>query len=226
MSSRLVVLATALCLTATAAFAQSATAPTLKLQLSRFAKGPSGVTATATFGTGADGKPRILTATKVSLPKGSVFNTKAVARCTATQDQINASQGGAADVCPPGAEIGSATAEAFIGDNPTPIEFAGSIWNYASGPLVELDIGDTPAYYISSTIKANAVTFDLSNAESLNARATKVTLKIDNAGRKRKPWLRTPLTCPKGRWKASELNTYSGGITATAKTTVPCKKTK
>ena len=53
-----------------------------------------------------------------------------------------------------------------------------------------------------------------------------MALKIDNAGSKKKPWLRTPLTCPKGKWTASEIDTYSGGVTATAKTTVPCKKTK
>jgi hypothetical protein len=64
----------------------------------------------ATFGTGADGKPRILTATKVSLPKGSVFNMAVVKRCTATQDQINAA-GGLENACPPAAEIGTATAE-------------------------------------------------------------------------------------------------------------------
>jgi len=223
MSSRsLAVLA--LAVFAPAAFAQSATAPTIKLKLSRFAKGATGVTATATFGTGDDGKPRILTATKVTLPKGSVFNMAAVKRCSATQDQINAA-GGLENACPPAAEIGTATAEAYIGDNPTPFEFSGPIFNYVGGPLVELDLNDVPAYYISSTIKANAVTFDLSNAESLNARATKVNLKIDNAGTKRKPWLRTPKTCPKGKWAASETNTYTGGVTQTAKTTVPCKKT-
>lgn len=224
MSSRFLV-ALALAVVAPAAFAQSATAPTIKLKLSRFAKGASGVTVTATFGTGADGKPRILTATKVSLPKGSVFDIAAVKRCTATQDQINAA-GGLENACPPAAEIGTATAEAFIGDNPTAFEFSGPVFNYTGGPLVELDLNDVPAYYISSTIKGNAVTFDLSNAESLNARATKVTLKIDNAGSKRKPWLRMPKTCPKGKWSASELDTYSGGVTQTAKTTVPCKRTK
>jgi len=225
MSSRFLALAAAVALPASAALAQSAQAPTLKLKLSRFAKGNSGVTIDANFGTGADGKARILTATKMSLPKGSVFNTKAVARCAATQDQINAA-GGASKACPPASEIGSATAEAIIGDGTTPTEFSGSIWNYASGPLVELDIGDTPAYYISSTIKANSVLFDLSNAPSLNAHATKVTVKIDNAGTRKKPFLRTPKTCPKGKWSASGLDTFSDGTTATVKTTVPCKRTK
>ena len=90
----------------------------------------------------------------------------------------------------------------------------------------ELDIGDTPAYYISSTIKANSVLFDLSNAPSLNAHATQVALKIDSAGTPSKPFLRTPRACPKGKWTASELDTFSDGTTATAKTTLPCKRTK
>ena len=122
-------------------------------------------------------------------------------------------------------EIGSATAEAIIGD-PTaaPTEFGGSVWNSAAGPLVELDLGDTPAYYITSKIKANTVLFDLSNAQSLNAHATKVSLKIDNAGTRKKPFLRMPSTCPKGKWTASELDTFSDGTTATAKTTVTCKR--
>jgi hypothetical protein len=225
MSSRLLAVIAALSLPA-AAFAQTAQAPTMKLKLSRFAKGNSGMQLDATFGTGADGNPRILTETKLSLPRGTVFNTKAIARCTATQEQISAAPGGAADVCPPGSEIGSASAEAYIGDGATPVEFSGPIWNLATGMLVELDIGDTPAYYISSTITHNTIDYDLSSAESLNARATKVTLKVDNAGTRKKPYLRMPLTCPKGKWTASELNTYSGGVTATAKTTVLCEKTK
>jgi hypothetical protein len=224
MSSRFLALAATLALPAATAFAQSAQAPTIKLKLSRFAKGASGMQLDATFGTGADGKPRILTAAKLSLPKGSVFNTKAVARCTATQDQINAAAG-AENACPPGAEIGSATAQAYIGDAPDPVDFSGSVWNYSGSMLVELTIGDTPAYYISSAIKANTVDFDLSNAEALNARATRVTLKIDNAGSKRKPYLRMPATCPKGKWAVRETNTFSGGVTETAKTTTTCKRT-
>jgi hypothetical protein len=225
MSRRFAALAAALSLTATVAFAQTAQAPTMTLKLSRFAKGASGMTLNATFGLGADGKPRILTDTKLVLPKGTAINTKAIARCAATADQLNAA-GGAEGACPPGAEIGTATAEAFIGDGPNPIEFTGSIWNYAGSMLVQLTIGDTPAYYITGTIKANTVDYALSTAESLNARATKVTLKLDNAGTKKKPYLRMPLACPKGKWTASGVDTYSGGVKATAKTTVPCKKTK
>ena len=225
MSSRLLALAAALALPATAAFAQSAQAPTVKLKLSRFAKGASGLQLDATFGTGADGRPRILTDTKLALPKGTTFNTKAIARCTATADQLSAA-GGAENVCPPGAEIGTATTEAFVGDNPNPIEFTGSVWNYATSMLVELDLNDAPAYYITGTIKANTVDYSLGTAEQLNARATKVTLKVDNAGTKRKPYLRMPLSCPKGKWTAGGTNTFSGGVKETVKTTVPCRRTK
>jgi hypothetical protein len=226
MSSRFLALAATLALPTAAAVAQSAQAPTLKLKLSRTAKSNSGLTVGATFGTDASGKARILTATKMSLPKGTVFNTKAVARCTASFDQVSAAPGGAKDVCPPASKIGSATAAAILGDGTTPTDFTGSVWNFAAGPLVELDIGTTPAYFISSTLKANSVLFDLSNAPSLNAHATKVSLKIAKAGTRSKPFLRTPRSCPKGRWTASELNTFSDGTTATAKTTVPCKRTK
>jgi hypothetical protein len=226
MSSRFLAFAAALSLTTTAAFAQSAQAPTMKLKLSRFAKGASGMQLDATFGLGPDGKPRVLTDTKLLLPKGTVFNTKAVARCAATTDQLAAAPGGAADVCPPGAEIGTAAAEAYIGDIATPFEFTGSIWNFAGMMVVELDLNGTPAYYIGGTIKANTVDYALTTAEQLNARATKVTLKVDNAGTKKKPYLRMPLACPKGKWTAGGVDTYSGGVKATAKTTVPCKKTK
>jgi len=225
MSSRFLASVAALSLPA-AALAQSAQAPTVKLKLSHVAKSRSGLALDATFGTGADGKPRILTATKVSLPKGSVFNTRAVARCTAAMAQVQAAAGGAADVCPAKSRIGSATAEAIIGDGTAPIDFGGSVWNFADGPLLELDIGTAPAYYITSKIKANTVLFDLSNATSLNAHATKVSVEIGKAGANKKPFLRTPSTCPKGKWTASELDTFSDGTTATAKTTVPCKRAK
>jgi hypothetical protein len=225
MFSRALALAAALSLPVSAAFAAGAEAPTLKLKLSRFAKGASGMTLDATFGLGADGKPRVLTDTKLMLPKGTKFDTKALGRCAATNDQLNAA-GGAANACPPSSELGTATAEAFIGDAATPLTFTGSIWNYAGAMLVELDLGETPAYYIDGVIKGSTVDYALTLAEQLNARATKVSLKVDNAGTKKKPYLRMPATCPKGKWTASEVNTFSGGVKETAKTTVPCKKTK
>jgi hypothetical protein len=225
MSPRALALAAILSLPVSAAFAAGAEAPTLKLKLSRFAKGGSGMMLDATYGLGADGKPRILTDTKLMLPKGAKFDTKAIARCAATTDQLNAA-GGAANACPPGSELGTATAEAYIGDAPNPLEFTGSVWNYNGSMLIELDLGETPAYYISGTIKANTVDYPLSTAESLNARSTKVSLKVDNAGTKKKPYLRMPPTCLKGKWTASDVNTFSGGVKETAKTTVPCKKTK
>ncbi|MDX6655287.1 MAG: hypothetical protein QOH62_80 [Solirubrobacteraceae bacterium] len=225
MSARALALAAALSLPVSAAFAAGAQAPTAKLKLSRFAKGASGMTFDATFGLGADGKPRILTDTKLTLPTGTKFNTKAIAQCAATADQLNAA-GGAANACPPASELGTATAEAYIGDAPDPLEFTGSVWNYADEMLIELDLGETPAYYIDGVIKANTVDYALTLAESLNARATKVSLKVDNAGTKKKPYLRMPPACPKGKWTARDVNTFSGGATETVKTTVPCKKTK
>jgi hypothetical protein len=225
MSSRFLAALAALSLPA-AALAQSAQAPTLTLKLSRSAKADTAVSVDATFGTGADGKQRILVATKMSLPKGSIFDTKAVARCTATFAQVKAAPGGAAALCPAASRIGSATAEAILGDGPTPTEFGGSVWNFAGGPLFELDIDATPAFYISSKVKANTIDFDLGNAPAVNAHATKVSLRIDKAGTRKKPFVRTPATCPKGKWTASQLDTFSDGTTATAKTTVPCKRTK
>jgi hypothetical protein len=225
VSSRALALAAALSLPVSAAFAAGAEAPTLKLKLSRFAKGASGLTLDATYGLGADGKPRVLTDTKLTLPKGAKFDTKAIGQCAATADQLNAA-GGAANACPPSSELGTATAEAYIGDAPDPLKFTGSVWNYGGSMLVELDLGETPAYYIDGVIKANTVDYALTLAESLNARATKVSLKIDNAGTKTKPYLRMPAACPKGKWTASDVNTFSGGATETAKATVPCKKTK
>jgi hypothetical protein len=225
MSSRCLALVAALSLPVCAAFAQSAQAPTMKLKLSRFAKGASGMQLDATFGLGPDGKPRVLTATKLVLPKGTTFDTKAIARCAATDEQLTAA-GGAENVCPPASEIGSASAEAFVGDGADPTTFSGSIWNYAGSVLVELGTGDAPAYSIRGTLKGNTASYALTTAESLNTRIVKVTLKVDNAGTKRKPYLRMPLACSKGKWTASEIDTYSGGVTETAKTSVPCKKTK
>ena len=77
-----------------------------------------------------------------------------------------------------------------------------------------LDLNDMPAYYITGTIKANTVDSP-ADRRALDARATKVTLKVDNAGAKRKPYLRMPLSCPKGKWTASGTNTFSGGVKET-----------
>ena len=150
----------------------------------------------------------------------------AVKRCSATQDQISAA-GGPPTHARPRAEIGTATAEAFIGDNPTRSSSAGRSSTTRAARWSSSTSATCPPTTSRSTIKANAVTFDLGNAESLERPSPpRSTLKIDNAGTKTKPWLRTPKTCPKGKWAASEPDTYTGGVTAAAKTTVPCKKTE
>jgi hypothetical protein len=207
-------------LPAGAVFAQNARAPAMKLKLSRSPKGASGMQLDATYV-----RRRILTATKLVLPKGSTINTRAVARCNATADQLTAA-GGADNACPPDARIGTVTAQLFIADNPDPIAFSGSAWNYATSMLVELELGDTAAYYVTGRIRANTVDYSLAIAEQLNAHVTKVTLNVDNAGTKRRPYLRMPPTCPNGRWTAREVNTYAGGVRERAKTTVPCRRTR
>lgn len=192
----------------------------MKLKLSRSPKAASGMQLDATYV-----RRRILTATKLVLPRGSTINTRAVPRCTATVDQLSAA-GGADNACPPDAQIGTATAQVFIADNPAPVAFTGSVWNYATSMLVELNLGDTAAYYVTGRIRANTVDYSLVIAEQLNAHATKVTLKIDNAGTKHRAYLRTPATCPNGSWTAREINTYAGGVKERAKTTVPCRRTR
>ena len=188
MSSRLLALAAALrpardrCLRV-----KAHTAPTVKLKLSRFAKGASGLTARWRRSAPAPTAGRASSpTTKLALPEGHDVQHQGDRALRRHGGPAQREPGGAENVCPPGAEIGTATTEAFVGDNPNPIEFTGSVWNYATSTARRARPRRRARllHHRHDQGERRRRTRPRAPPSQLNARATKVTLKVDNAGTK------------------------------------------
>ncbi len=209
------------------AIAAKATRSTAQVKFSTKKPGKStSLNLTAKFGHDANGKYAILTNTELRLPKGTKIDTAALTACTATEQQVT--DQGADRVCPAGAKLGTGTADVIVGDGTSPLHYEGPLYNFKKQILLELQVGGAPAYEIIGDIKGSKVDFPLTNAEQLGTHPTKVTLKIAKHGTARKPYLRTPTTCPTGTWKGSLFNQYGGGAAAVdnPRFTIACTKDK
>src|SRR4051794_36899883 len=216
-------------LTAAAAFG-AATKSKAKVTFSTKAtKKSTSLKLNASFGKDASGNYGILTHTTVNLPTGTKFDKSRVPACQATDDEIAKDPGGANKLCPANTKLGDVTTDVIIVP-PTPIHFAGPMFNRPGNKvIVELLNNGAPAYDIDGTIKGRTMDFPLPNAEQLGTKPTKLTLSIPKHGTAKKPFLRTPTSCPKsGKWKGSVFNQYGGGAAAADKPqfTIACTPPK
>jgi hypothetical protein len=204
-----------------------AAATTGKATIKYSAKKPSTATALqlgATFPTDDQGQQPILTSVTLVLAKGTKIDSGALAACDYVAPQ---SGSGPPPDCPPDTQVGGGTADLLLGDAMTPVTFDAAIFNQKPGPLLVLSLNGTVAYTVTSTVKGNKITFPLSLAESIKARTQKVDLTFDNKGKPKKPYLRTPATCPKShKWKGAIQADVSGGGKENLPATSPCKKPK
>ena len=69
------------------------------------------------------------------------------------------------------------------------------------------------------------MTFDLFRAKELNARITGFELVVKRAGTSKKPYVRTPATCPSSRKLTAKISLReSGAGTATTSDTTTCAR--
>src|SRR5215210_5618583 len=133
------------------------------------------------------------------LPPGSKIDTKAVPRCDFTPEALEQA-GGPSEGCPEGSQVGSGQAAILLGD--TPLTIGLRAFNRSEGLWVEYALPDP--LFGPATIDGRHIEIPLDAARELNARPTRFTLDFPKAGTKRKPWARTPGSCPKKRkWRAS-----------------------
>lgn len=174
------------------------------------------------------------------LPTGMAFNIHAVAQC---KESIIESKAGPSK-CPKASIVGTGTATADArptlpklvnatvtayngvndltpaGKKQTPVpailvvevvkslKFTATFPAEIKGTKLVLDEGAPPADGTSGLFIIHDLTLHLK--------------KITGA---KGPYIRTPTTCPKGGWKFSQTDAFSGGVPAvTAKTSLPCKK--
>jgi len=206
------------------AVASAATDGTASIKFSTKAShAPTALTVNGTFAPGADGQQRILNVITLVLPTGTKLNGKAVALCPGDGGTAADDPGGAEHACPPGSKVGSGTAHVLLGDADTTFDI--TAWNQATGPMLQLSVNGTPAYTTDAEIKGNRIVYALPLADQIQAKTKSFMVMFDKVGTKAKPYLRTPSSCPKGRWKGGLEANISGGGTISLPASTACKKT-
>src|SRR5687767_11418531 len=79
------------------------------------AKAPAGVSIEGEFP-----RQRVIDQIVVNFPPGTKFDTAAVARCTASDEEIQNNEGGVAAACPAASKVGTGKGTAYLGDGPDP----------------------------------------------------------------------------------------------------------
>jgi hypothetical protein len=177
----------------------------------------------------------------IHLPKGMTFNIHAVAQC---KESIIDSKTKGPSKCPKASIVGtgSATADA----RPTLPKLVKATVTAYNGVLDTTPAGKAqkpvPAILVVAIVKSLKFTASF----PAEIRGTKLvldqgappadgssglfiihdlTLHLKKITGAKGPYIRTPTTCPKGGWKFSQTDAFSGGVPAvTAKTSLPCKK--
>lgn len=170
-------------------------------------------------------RQRIIDRLVVSFPAGTRFDRRALTQCTASQDEVSNNPEGVKGACPAAAKIGSGKGTAYLGDGPDPVTFDLGMYNHSGGALVDIMLNGKTAFTALATISGRKMTIPLDLTPGLNARITGVELSVRRAGTARKPYLRTPPTCPKNRkLTASVAARENGAGTVTTKDTTTCRR--
>ena len=140
--------------------------------------------------------------TQLVFPAGTTIDPGAVTPCTATPDAV---QAGGADTCPAASKLGGGNVGLFLGAT-SPTEPA-TVFATPKGILLVIS-SDTGAVLraVPGTFSGRRLKIVLPHLQlgAFEAALTHVTLAIPVRGTAKRPFLRTPATCPKaGSWAFS-----------------------
>ena len=184
------------------------------------AKAPAGVSLEGEFP-----RQRVIDQITVNFPAGTRFDGTAVERCTASEEEVESNEQGVAGVCPAASKVGTGKGTAFLGDGAEPIVFDLGLYNRKGGMLLDIMLAGKTAFYAAPTIVGRKMTIPLSQTPSLNARITAFELTVSKKGTKRKPYLRTPATCPSSKKLSASLAARENGAgTVTTRDTTTCRR--
>ena len=171
-------------------------------------------------------RQRIIDQIAITFPPSTRFDTRAVARCPrATDEEVQQAENGISDVCPAASKVGTGKGTAYLGDNPDPITFDLGLYNRAGGMVLDIVLNGKTAFWAAPTIVGRKLTIPLTQTPSLNARITAFELAVSRKGTRRRPYLRTPATCPRSRKLAASLAARENGAgTETTRDTTACRR--
>jgi hypothetical protein len=149
-----------------------------------------------------DAQPPPVRRARLRFPRGTRFDTSAIPRCSATDDELQA-QG--ASACPGASRLGGGSATVYLG-SPDHLAAVVDVFNAdgAAVMLLSTQAGDV-LRVLRGEIRGSVVDATLPRvpvAGGKEAALTSVTVRLRAAGTRSRPWLRTPSKCPRGRaWK-------------------------
>ena len=170
-------------------------------------------------------RQRVIDQIIVNFPPGTRFDTAAVKRCNATDQEIENNEQGVAGACPAASKVGTGKGTAYLGDGAEPIVFDLGLYNRKGGMILDIMLAGKTAFFAAPSIVGRKMTIPLSQTPSLNARITAFELTVSKKGTARKPYLRTPATCPKSKKLSASLAARENGAgTVTTKDTTTCRR--
>lgn len=175
-------------------------------------------------GSSSDAKPSPIRKIVIATPKGTRFDTSALARCGATDQELMA-EGDAA--CPPASRLGGGQLTAITGFGPPVDPFVGdaSIYN-GDGEFMEFvkerssgrPLGTDRLQIKGSTWIGHPPTTPGGPPDGETA-----IRRIDFTFAPKAAWALTPPTCGKnGRWRSTGTFTYADGVTVSVPDDTPC----
>ena len=150
----------------------------------------------------ADAQPPVVRRARIRLPKGTRFDTAAVARCQATDAELMAS---GPSICPAASRIGSGTGTLYVG-TPERLPLAVSIVNADRAVVLVIATRQgTVLRAIRAQVRGSVIDARLPKVALANDREaalTSLSVDLPAAGTHARPLLRTPAACPRtSSWK-------------------------
>jgi hypothetical protein len=169
------------------------------------------------------GVPKTIKQIKLRFHPGTHFDTSALARCQASDDEIK-SKG--ASACPAGSRLGAGNTEAVLGSG---VEFTTDVtlFNSRGEIIVLVTLHGVPVTEFRDRVRGRTIT--VNPALPAGVALTELNLRIDphskGSGAQRKSYMRTPRVCPASRsWTTVARFTYADRSTQTFQSASPCRR--
>jgi hypothetical protein len=175
-------------------------------------------------GSSADAKPSPIRKIVIATPAGARYDTNALPRCGASNDQLMA-EGDAA--CPPASRLGGGQLTAITGFGPPIDPFVGdsSIYNVDGGfaEIVKERSSQRPLGTDRFQIKGSRWIGNPPTTPGGPPDGETAVRRIDFTYAPKAPWAITPPSCPSDRrWRSTGTFTYADGVTVTVPDDTPC----
>jgi hypothetical protein len=164
-------------------------------------------------------QPAALTHIRLQFPRGTRFDTSALARCTASDQEVVA-QGAAA--CPPATVLGTGGTDATAGPGAS-FSTHVTLFNAAGQIIVLVELNGTPVTEFRDEVRRDAILVNPVLPAGVSLTQLGLTIGRHRSGRH--VYMTNPPTCPhSGRWTTVATFTYADAPGQTAKATTPCRR--